>query len=61
MQARLVDLYVDEARSRQSWRGQGFADARTRVGLVPAVAQYVTVGDPPDKRGNEAVEGERDL
>ena len=61
MQARLVDLYVDEACSRQSWRGQNFADARARVGLVPAVAQYVTVGAPALERGNGAVESKRDL
>lgn len=61
MQARLVDLYVDEACSRQSWRGQNFADARARVGLVPAVAKNVSLSAPALERGNRAVEGERDL
>ena len=61
MQAGLVDLYVDEAPSRQSWRGQGLTDARTRVGLVPAVAKNVTLSAPSVERGNGAVEGEGDL
>ena len=57
----MVDLHVDEACSSQGWRGQNFADARTWVGLVPAVAQYVAVGAPALEWGNGAVEGERDL
>ena len=59
VQARLVDLYIDKACSRQGWRGQNFADTCARVGLVPAVAQYVAVGAPALERGDGAVEGPR--
>ena len=42
-------------------RGQGFADPRTGVGLVPDVSECSVVGAPPVDRGNAAVELEGDF
>ena len=56
VQARLRDAHVHQARALKDGRGQGFADPRTRVGLVSDVSECSVVGAPPVDRGNAAVE-----
>ena len=61
MQARLHDAHVRQACNPQGGRGQGFADPRARVGLVPDESEAPVVGAPSVDRGDGAIELERDL
>ena len=61
VQARLHDAHVRQARAFEGGRGQGFADPRTWVGLVPDELETPVVGAPPVDRGDGAIELERDL
>ena len=54
MQARLRDAHVHQSRALKGGRCQGFADPRTRVGLVPDVPEERPVGIPPVERGDGA-------
>ena len=47
VQARLRDAHVHQSRAFEGGRGQGFADPRTWVGLVPDEVETPVVGAPP--------------
>jgi len=61
VQAGMRDADVGQARALEGGRGQGFADLRTGVGLVPDVSEGHPVGAPPVDFGNGTVKLEGDL